>query len=76
MHPKYNKNQTKNALTDSALQQPTTFLAVRTGLEPATSCVTGRHSNQTELPDQIAIVHGRGKSSYSQRIDQQQDERA
>lgn len=25
--------------------------AVRTGLEPATSCVTGRHSNQTELPD-------------------------
>ncbi len=22
------------------------FLAVRTGLEPATSCVTGRHSNQ------------------------------
>ena len=27
-------------------------LAVWTGLEPATSCVTGRHSNQTELPDQ------------------------
>ncbi len=25
--------------------------AVRTGLEPATSGVTGRHSNQTELPD-------------------------
>ena len=25
--------------------------AVWTGLEPATSCVTGRHSNQTELPD-------------------------
>lgn len=26
--------------------------AVRTGLEPATSGVTGQHSNQTELPDQ------------------------
>ena len=25
------------------------FLAVRTGLEPVTSCVTGRHSNQAEL---------------------------
>ena len=25
--------------------------AVRTRLELATSCVTGRHSNQTELPD-------------------------
>ena len=28
-------------------------MAVRTGLEPATSCVTGRHSNQAELPDQL-----------------------
>ncbi len=27
------------------------FQAVRTGLEPATSDVTGRHSNQAELPD-------------------------
>jgi hypothetical protein len=27
------------------------FKAVRTGLEPATSGVTGRHSNQAELPD-------------------------
>ena len=26
-------------------------LAIRKGLEPSTSCVTGRHSNQTELPD-------------------------
>ena len=26
--------------------------AVWTGLEPATPCVTGRYSNQTELPDQ------------------------
>ena len=26
--------------------------AVRTGFEPATSCVTGRHSSQAELPDQ------------------------
>ena len=25
--------------------------AVWTGLEPATPCVTGRYSNQTELPD-------------------------
>ena len=28
------------------------FLAVRTGLEPATPGVTGRYSNQTELPHQ------------------------
>jgi hypothetical protein len=28
------------------------FLAVRTGLEPATLGVTGRYSNQTELPHQ------------------------
>jgi hypothetical protein len=28
-------------------------LAVWTGLEPATSCVTGRHSNQAELPDLV-----------------------
>ena len=25
--------------------------AVRTGLEPATPCVTGTYSNQAELPD-------------------------
>ena len=35
-------------------QQPGSHLIVnragRTGLEPATSCVTGRRSNQTELP--------------------------
>ena len=30
----------------------TCALAVRTRLELATSCVTGRHSNQAELPDQ------------------------
>jgi hypothetical protein len=33
-------------------------LAVRTGLEPATSCVTGRHSNQlnyrTKLPEVLS----------------------
>ncbi len=29
------------------------FLAVRTRLELATSGVTGRHSNQTELPHQV-----------------------
>lgn len=28
------------------------FSAVRTGLEPATPCVTGMYSNQAELPDQ------------------------
>ena len=28
--------------------------AVRTGFEPATSCVTGRHSSQAELPDQYS----------------------
>ena len=28
------------------------FFAVRTGLEPATLGVTGRYSNQTELPHQ------------------------
>jgi len=28
--------------------------AVRTGLEPATPCVTGMYSNQTELPDPLA----------------------
>ena len=34
----------------------TSFFAVWTGLEPATSGVTGRHSNQTELPDQNDAV--------------------
>ena len=28
-----------------------TLFAVRTGLEPATPCVTGTYSNQTELPN-------------------------
>ena len=32
-------------------------LAVCTGLEPVTSCVTGRHSNQTELTHQNDIHH-------------------
>ena len=27
--------------------------AVRTGLEPATPCVTGTYSNQTELPNRF-----------------------
>ena len=30
-------------------------MAGRTGLEPATSCVTGRHSNQTELPALVVL---------------------
>ena len=29
--------------------------AVRTGLEPATSGVTGRHSNQAELPHRFCL---------------------
>ena len=32
------------------------FIAVRTGLEPATPCVTGMYSNQAELPHQSFIV--------------------
>ena len=31
-------------------------IAVRTGLEPATPCVTGMYSNQAELPHQSIIV--------------------
>ena len=30
------------------------FIAVRTGLEPATPCVTGMYSNQAELPPLFA----------------------
>ena len=33
------------------------ILAVRTRLELATSCVTGRCSNQIELPDQTFVLH-------------------
>ena len=29
------------------------FIAVRTGLEPATPCVTGMYSNQAELPGML-----------------------
>ena len=31
------------------------FFAVRTGLEPATPCVTGMYSNQAELPHQFFV---------------------
>ena len=31
-----------------------------TGLEPATSCVTGRRSNQAELHPQGVLVGGKG----------------
>ena len=31
------------------------FIAVRTGLEPATPCVTGMYSNQAELPHHSII---------------------
>ena len=31
------------------------LFAVRTGLEPVTSCVTGRHSNQAELTHQLVV---------------------
>ena len=30
-------------------------VAVWTGLEPATPCVTGTYSNQTELPDRLYL---------------------
>ena len=32
------------------------FIAVRTGLEPATPCVTGMYSNQAELPHLFGIM--------------------
>ena len=44
------------------------LLAVRTGLEPATSGVTGRHSNQAELPHRFSLcpLHFRkGLQRYS-----------
>ena len=31
-------------------------MAVRTGLEPATSCVTGRHSNQLNYRTEITVI--------------------
>ena len=31
------------------------FIAVRTGLEPATPCVTGMYSNQAELPHHFIV---------------------
>ena len=37
------------------------FIAVRTGLEPATPCVTGMYSNQAELPHpKFLLFNGRG----------------
>ena len=33
--------------------------AVRTGLEPATPCVTGTYSNQTELPNRFFVWDGK-----------------
>ncbi len=33
------------------------FIAVRTGLEPATPCVTGMYSNQAELPHQYVFFY-------------------
>ena len=33
------------------------FIAVRTGLEPATPCVTGMYSNQAELPQDTNVFH-------------------
>ena len=32
------------------------FIAVRTGLEPATPCVTGMYSNQAELPHHLCVT--------------------
>ena len=37
--------------------------AVRTGLEPVTSCVTGRHSNQAELTHLFLISGCKGNQN-------------
>ena len=37
-------------------------MAVRTGLEPATSCVTGRHSNQLNYQTQPICFFSKNKS--------------
>ena len=42
------------------------IVAERTGLEPATSCVTGRHSNQAELPLRIKKMPGNDLLSHSE----------
>ncbi len=34
--------------------------AVRTGLEPATPCVTGMYSNQAELPHRLVVLFASG----------------
>ena len=45
------KHKSKNA-NPFAFNGLAFSFAVWTGLEPATPCVTGRYSNQTELPHQ------------------------
>ena len=40
-------------------------MAVRTGLEPATSCVTGRHSNQLNYQTIFSFLFGDFEKSKS-----------
>ena len=40
------------------------FLAVWTGLEPATPCVTGRYSNQLNYHTVIADLHCKDSASF------------
>ena len=43
------------------------FVAVRTGLEPATPCVTGMYSNQAELPHLFVFLSSLSLSIAVQR---------
>ena len=43
-------------------------MAERTGLEPVTSCVTGRHSNQAELPLRMYRVPGSDLLSHKRTL--------
>ncbi len=42
-------------------------IAVRTGLEPVTSCVTGRHSNQAELTHPTLCAYEKTSGAYGTR---------
>ena len=53
----------------------TGWFAVRTGLEPVTSCVTGRHSNQAELTHQHHCFFNCGCKGMQKKRDLQKKER-
>ena len=61
------KKQIKKALT--SLSGPLYLVAERTGLEPATPCVTGRYSNQLNYrsTDSVLRPHVRADSGISPR---------